>query len=83
MKAITKTLLGIFVFTLSTSSSNPKVNFKKEVFKFHTYNLYLDKTRLFSKDQKILQSIDSLEKKYITLIILKNEVICLKDSIKQ
>jgi len=83
MKAITKTLLGIFVFTLSTSSSNPKVNFKKEVFKFHTYNLYLDKTILFSKDQKILQSIDSLEKKYITLIILKNEVICLKDSIKQ
>jgi len=83
MKAITKTLLGIFVFTLSTSSSNPKVNFKKEVFKFHMYNLYIDKTRLFSKDQKILQSIDSLEKKYITLIILKNEVICLKDSIKQ
>ena len=84
MKTLTKILLGLFVFTLSTSSSsNPKGQMKKEVHKLYTYSLHLDKTVLCSKDKQILKSIDSLEKKYVTLIQLKNEVICMKDSIKQ
>jgi len=83
MKTLTKILFGLFVFTLGTSSSNPKGQVKNEVPKLHTYNLHLDKFILCSKDKQILKSIDSLEKKYITLITLKNEVICMKDSIKQ
>jgi hypothetical protein len=82
MKTLTKILLGLFVFTLGTSSSNPKGQLKKEVPKLHAYNLHLDKSILYSKDKQILKSIDSLEKKYVVLITLKNEIICMNDSIK-
>ncbi len=82
MKTLTKILLGLFVFTLGTSSSNPKRQLKKEVPKLHAYNLHLDKSILYSKDKQILKSIDSLEKKYVVLITLKNEIICMNDSIK-
>jgi hypothetical protein len=83
MKTLTKILFGLFVFTLGTSSSNPKGQVKKEVPKLHTYNLHLDKSILCSRDKHILKSIDSLEKKYVVLITLKNEIISIKDSIKQ
>lgn len=83
MKTLTKILLCLFVFTLGTSSSNPRGQIKKEVSKLYTYNLNLDKSKLCSKDKHILQSLDSLEKKYVTLIKLKKEVVSLRDSTKQ
>jgi len=83
MKTLTKILFGLFVFTLGTSSSNPKGQVKKEVSKLHTYNLHLDKSILCSRDKHILKSIDSLERKYVVLITLKNEIVSIKDSIKQ
>lgn len=83
MKTLTKILLCLFVFTLGTSSSNPRGQVKKEVSKLYTYNLNLDKSKLCSKDKNILESIDSLEKKYVKLIKLKKEVVSLRDSTKQ
>ena len=83
MKTLTKILLCLFVFTLGTSSSNPRGQVKKEVSKLYTYNLNLDKTKLCSKDKNILESIDSLEKRYVKLIKLKKEVVSLRDSTKQ
>ena len=83
MKTLTKILLCLFVFTLGTSSSNPRGQIKKEIIKTPTYKLNIDKTKLSSKDKHILKSLDSLEKKYVKLIKLKKEVVSLRDLAKQ
>lgn len=84
MRTLTKILLCLFVFTLGTSSSNPRGQIKKEkISKLKNYNLDIDKNKIHSKDKEILKSLDSLEKKYVTLIKLKKEVVSLRDNTKQ
>ena len=83
MKTLTKILICLLVFTLGTSSSNPRGQNKKEVPKLYNYVLNLDKSKLCFKDKQMLHSLDSLEKRYVKLVKLKKEVLSLKDSTKQ
>lgn len=84
MRTLTKILLGLFVFTLGTSSSNPRGQIKKPVIANTTqYKVIIDKSKLISKDKQIALSLDSLERKCNKLIKLKKEVISLRDSTYQ
>jgi hypothetical protein len=84
MRTLTKILLGLFVFTLGTSSSNPRGQVKKPVLISTTeYKIIIDKSKLISKDKQIALSLDSLERKCKKLIKLKKEVVSLRDSTQQ
>ena len=84
MKTLTKILFGVFIFTLSTSSSNPKgQNSNTVVLTNNSYKIVIDKHKLISKNKEIALSLDSLEKKCNKLIKLKKEVVSLRDTIKQ
>jgi hypothetical protein len=84
MRTLTKILLGLFVFTLGTSSSNPRGQVKKPVLISTTeYKIIIDKSKLISKDKQIALSLDSLERKCKELIKLKKEVVSLRDSTQQ
>ena len=84
MRTLTKILLALFIFTLGTSSSNPRGQIKKPVLTSTTqYKVIIDKSKLISKDKQIALSLDSLERKCNKLIKLKKEVISLRDSTQQ
>ena len=83
MRTLTKILLGLFVFTLGTSSSNPRGQSKKPMLTSSEYKIIIDKSKLISKDKQIALSLDSLERKCNKLIKLKKEVISLRDSTQQ
>ena len=74
MKTLTKILICVFVFTLGTSSSNPKGQTTKPKFDIKAYSLNFDKAKLCSKDNQIKSSLESLEKEHKRLICLKKEV---------
>lgn len=84
MRTLTKVLLGLFVFTLGTSSSNPRGQSKTPyTMNNNQYKLVIDKSKLISKDKQIILALDSLERKCNKLIKLKKEVISLRDSTQQ
>ena len=83
MKTLTKILLAVFVFTLGTSSSNPRGQIKKSMLSTTEYKIITDKNKLIFKDKQIALSLDSLERNCKKLIKLKKEVKSLRDSTYQ
>jgi hypothetical protein len=73
MKALTKILIGFFVCTISTSSSNTKGQIKIPP-KNKEYKLEFNKEKVCSKDKYLEKQLKELEKEHIRFVELKDKV---------
>ncbi len=77
MRTLTKILIGVFAFTLGTSSSNQK-HYENKPKKIREYSI--EKKEICFKDEKLEKSFCSLEKE---VLLFKEEIKSTRDSVWQ